>query len=854
MGIIIRKKLVYKYSGGKVMQLNLEQKKLISAKPVGNTLIRGVAGSGKTTIAINRISFLLSNYCVDKEDNILMVTYNKALVSYIKYMYKRNDAEESQEAISFFDKSNIKESLDIINIDKTIYYYFNLYLKENKLKYSLALDRNEKRNILQNSVLEIKKQYSDVNIIELGNLAFLNEEIEWIKACNYMELEEYQNVDRIGRMSTNSGHEGAQKLLKNSKTRQAIYNLMILYDKKLRGKNLVDFSDVALMALKQAKKKVVKKYTHIIVDESQDLSRVQLEFIKCLYNEKPYSSALFVADTAQSIYSKAWIVKGRSFASIGFDMKGKSSILAKNYRTTTQIAECAYSLIEKDENIISDENFVKPSLLDKQGSYPVMVGFKNNNDESIYVCELIKRITSPLVTIDINCTYGDYSNNYNYNDIAIIARSRNQLSDIEKQLEVSKIPCNIITGKDEINFSENTIKVLTMHAIKGLEFKIVIVIGLDNKSMPNSNVMNASEETDYNESMERKLLYVGMTRATEKLYMTYTKVPSKFLGDINFKFLRMNDTGKIRRFYNVSVDEYLMNDKINDCYSDEEKVRQWFIKELKEIYNYPSKLIDIEYPVKLFSKQGLVDLVINIYEERVMVPYIFVEFKRNGVGTKDALEQLKSYMCVCPQCKYGIVTDGNEIVVIDRQSQILNDIPTFDYNMMPYSIEKFTYIDFKHSNKKYNFYRDKSYLDSVIVNENGIEEEYPQDELVKLNVYSDIAAGEPIYINDELQGQFSLPKHFIKDPQTAFIVKVKGDSMIDAGIDNGDYIVIRKQCFAENREIIAVDIDGNTTLKRYMPMGSVILLLPENGDYEPIQVSADQVNIIGVAQSVIKRC
>ena len=57
---------------------------------------------------------------------------------------------------------------------------------------------------------------------------------------------------------------------------------------------------------------------------------------------------LFVADTAQSIYPQSWLVKGRSFSSVGFDIKGRSTALAKNYRTTTQIAEAAYSLLEKD--------------------------------------------------------------------------------------------------------------------------------------------------------------------------------------------------------------------------------------------------------------------------------------------------------------------------------------------------------------------------------------------------------------------------------------------------------------------------------------------------------------------------
>lgn len=106
------------------------------------------------------------------------------------------------------------------------------------------------------------------------------------------------------------------------------------------------------MALDEVKKCVDKKYTHIIIDETQDLTRVQLEFLKELYNEKEYSSIMFVADIAQSIYAHSWLVKGRSFTSIGYDMTGKSNMLLKNYRTTTQIAQAAYSLLETDLNMI----------------------------------------------------------------------------------------------------------------------------------------------------------------------------------------------------------------------------------------------------------------------------------------------------------------------------------------------------------------------------------------------------------------------------------------------------------------------------------------------------------------------
>ena len=70
-------------------------------------------------------------------------------------------------------------------------------------------------------------------------------------------------------------------------------------------------------------------------------------------SEKDYSSIMFVADTAQSIYSTSWLVKGRSFTSIGLDMTGRSTSLAKKLSYNTQIAEAAYSLIREDSDIVN---------------------------------------------------------------------------------------------------------------------------------------------------------------------------------------------------------------------------------------------------------------------------------------------------------------------------------------------------------------------------------------------------------------------------------------------------------------------------------------------------------------------
>ena len=77
--------------------------------------------------------------------------------------------------------------------------------------------------------------------------------------------------------------------------------------------------------------------------------------------------------------------------------------------------------------------------------------------------------------------------------------------------------------------------------------------------------------------------------------------------------------------------------------------------------------------------------------------------------------------------------------------------------------------------------------------------------------------------------------------------------MIEANIDDGDIVFIQMQPTADNRAIVAAEVDGSATLKRLVRMGSSILLQPENPAYEPIMVRDDEVRIIGVAVGLVKR-
>ncbi|WP_195514934.1 UvrD-helicase domain-containing protein [Paraclostridium bifermentans] len=641
------------------MRLNDEQRRIIENKPKGHVLVKGVAGSGKTTVAVHKIPFLLKDYCYEKNDKVLVITYNKSLINYVKYIYEEIEKNKKEEQLSLgIYESGDKDKLYIETIDNIMFKYFILNTKNEKLK--IANDKQVTKALLD-AIIKVRENYKKINVLDEKNITFIKEEIRWMKSCNYTDIEEYQNIDRIGRISNNN-IESPHKLRKNSQIRQAIFEVMLQYNENLKKDKLVDVQDISLIALRQAQKQVEEKYTHIIVDETQDLTRVQLEFIKTLYMNRSYSSMLFVSDTAQSIYPEAWLVKGRSFTSIGLDMTGKSTSLSKSYRTTIQIAYAAYSLIADDKNIIEEDNFVKPSLIDKQGVYPVYRGFKNKILEAEYVTKIIN---------------DELKEKYNYKDIAIISRFKNQLKEIKNYLEKNNIPYKEIENNEELDFSDDCVKLLTMHFVKGLEFKVVMIVGLNDKYMPLKSFENEFEDVDFMESMDRRLLYVGMTRATEQLFLTSDGNPSKFIKDISCKYLRINSKSNFRKLHRINIDEYLFAYKIYDIYKSEEITRQWIIDELINRYGYPKELIDVEVKVNIETKAEKIDVVVYTYDNRDKVPFIFIKTNRLGEGTERAVIYLKEYMSNYDTVRYGIVTDGNELIIINDDLEEVDDIPCF---------------------------------------------------------------------------------------------------------------------------------------------------------------------------------
>ena len=123
-------------------------------------------------------------------------------------------------------------------------------------------------------------------------------------------------------------------------------------------------------------------------------------------------------------------------------------------------------------------------------------------------------------------------------------------------------------------------------------------------------------------------------------------------------------------------------------------------------------------------------------------------------------------------------------------------------------------------------------------------------EMVNVPVLGQVAAGEPILAVDNITGYFPIPSEFMPNEET-FILTVKGDSMINAGIFDGDQVLVKQQSTAENGDMVVALIDDSATVKTFYKENGYYRLQPENDTMEPIIVK-DDLKILGKVIGVFR--
>jgi repressor LexA len=126
----------------------------------------------------------------------------------------------------------------------------------------------------------------------------------------------------------------------------------------------------------------------------------------------------------------------------------------------------------------------------------------------------------------------------------------------------------------------------------------------------------------------------------------------------------------------------------------------------------------------------------------------------------------------------------------------------------------------------------------------------PSQEAIYVPLIGRIAAGGPILAEQSVEDVFPLPRQLVGEG-TLFLLKVAGDSMMNAAITDGDWVVVREQKVAENGEIVAAMLDGEATVKTFKQSDGHVWLIPHNPAYTPIL--GDEASILGRVVAVLRR-
>jgi repressor LexA len=126
---------------------------------------------------------------------------------------------------------------------------------------------------------------------------------------------------------------------------------------------------------------------------------------------------------------------------------------------------------------------------------------------------------------------------------------------------------------------------------------------------------------------------------------------------------------------------------------------------------------------------------------------------------------------------------------------------------------------------------------------------------IEIPIIAKVSAGVPILAEEDIEGTLTVDSSFIKNPDKVFALRVKGSSMINAGILEGDFVLVRQQSVAEQGEMVIALIEDEATVKRFYRDKDKIKLQPENDTMEPIIVDPADKNIIiiGKVEGVIRK-
>lgn len=485
------------YCKGRIRKLMLDlspdQEKIVGTQANGVLLVKGVAGSGKTTVGVYRALHLARNRRLFSDKPVLFLTYNETLANVVnKIFLELTPTDEHKDLSQQIQVSTMRDwCINYLNDSNRV---FDPHKAENLLSSAISarLPKDPKYEFL------VKEHF------------ILTEIAQVIKGRGANEWGTYMKIERIGR---------GQQL--SEKPRQLIWDIYCDYKQRLLSAGVMDEADLYIEALAHlSSDNTFEPYPEVVVDEAQDLPPKALELAAALAGGGQSFGLCLLADPSQSIY-----YKGISWKDGNVQIhSSRVKTLRRNFRNTRPILEAAWALAKADPQKTLGE-VIEPDSTNRPGFKPHVYFVDEQSDQDL---KCMKEII----------IHYSGTNRYRLGDIAVLCRNNEKTAAVAEYLQRSKIPvCHF--REDNFDVFENDIKVITINSAKGLEFPIVILLNIDEGVLPRKldHVQN-EEDLEAALRVERQLLYVGMTRAADELCMLVTTgKASRFIKDIPEKLL-----------------------------------------------------------------------------------------------------------------------------------------------------------------------------------------------------------------------------------------------------------------------------------------------------------------------------
>lgn len=430
-------------------------------------LVRGIAGSGKTLVLMGKAVKVAKKYPTAK---ILFISYGEPLSKAISEQL--SDAGFNNIQVTTFSKWIAKVRSDM-----------------KRAKYFNSKRINE---ILKKVFKQLELTYPNHRFLNDDRfLGFIIEEIGWIKGSANTKKADYLSASRRGRGS---------KVNVSKKDREVLFSIYELYEDEKNGEH--DYEDDALYVYNHLDKISEDKIVdHIFIDEAQDLSKTGLTtLIHCAGK-----TCTVGADLGQKIYTTSF-----TWSEVGLNiLGGRTKVLDTSFRSTKQIVLLAESLQSHDE-IRSDEEYTALSIPEIEGPKPILFVAKSRESHNEALVATLKQ----LQKTDKDASIGVLIRSWE----SLWGKKGTENKGFNKDFKKYSLGFDLIKNRESGSHIKPGIHVTSFHTAKGLEFDYVVVADLIDPSQSE----RLGEEFDWN--LERRLLYVAMTRAKLSLIMlTYNE-------------------------------------------------------------------------------------------------------------------------------------------------------------------------------------------------------------------------------------------------------------------------------------------------------------------------------------------